>query len=68
MYSRFSCVFSLTAEEEMMNQDTILIMIGVGMGVVLFLIMLYCLQQRRNADPNQQGQYEILKFVCLVTL
>ena len=40
----------------MLNQDTILIMVGVGMGVVLFLVMLYCLQQRRSANTNQQGQ------------
>ncbi|KAL8590521.1 hypothetical protein ACOMHN_010957 [Nucella lapillus] len=45
----------LCPEEEMLNQDTILIMIGVGMGVVLFLILLYCLQQRRSASAEQQG-------------
>ena len=50
------CVCLRTAEEEMLNQDTILIMVGVGMGVVLFLVMLYCLQQRRSANTNQQGQ------------
>ncbi|XP_076470911.1 uncharacterized protein LOC143300851 [Babylonia areolata] len=50
-----SCIprMELCPEEEMLNQDTILIMIGVGMGVVLFLIILYCLQQRRSAGTDQ---------------
>ncbi|XP_025115611.1 uncharacterized protein LOC112576945 [Pomacea canaliculata] len=43
----------LCPEEEIMSQDSILIMIGVGMGVVIFLIMLYCLQQRRNANTSE---------------
>ena len=50
----------------MLNQDTILIMIGVGMGVILFLIMLYCLQQRRSANTNQQGQ--CLWSVCMLVV
>ncbi|KAK7114065.1 uncharacterized protein [Littorina saxatilis] len=52
-----SCIsrMELCPEEEMMNQDTVLIMIGVGMGVVLFLIMLYCLQQRHNTGTERQS-------------
>lgn len=51
-----TCVarIDLCPEEEMMSQDTILIMIGVGMAVVLFLIVLYCLQQRRSTLDNPQ--------------
>ena len=55
----FLIMFNFVAEEEMLNQDTILIMIGVGMGVVLFLILLYCLQQHRNANSEQQREYTL---------
>lgn len=56
-----TCVkrMELCPEEERMSQDTILIMIGVGMGVVLFLIVLYCLQQRRNEADNMQPAVDV---------
>lgn len=51
-----SCILRTElCQEETMNQDTILIMVGVGVGVVLFLVLLYCLQQRRNAHADQQA-------------
>ncbi|CAG5121713.1 unnamed protein product [Candidula unifasciata] len=43
-----SCIakVDLCAEEQTMNQNTIFIMIVVGMVVVIVLIILYCFQQR----------------------
>ncbi|BFZ19189.1 hypothetical protein BsWGS_22228 [Bradybaena similaris] len=59
-----SCIakVDLCAEEQTMNQNTIFIMIVVGMVVVIVLIILYCFQQRsqrralhRNAN---QGNFD----------
>ncbi|KAK3576387.1 hypothetical protein CHS0354_018934 [Potamilus streckersoni] len=45
-----SCILrvDLCPEEELMNQNTILIMIVVGLAVIIFLIILYCFQQRKR--------------------
>ncbi|XP_071092397.1 uncharacterized protein [Haliotis cracherodii] len=40
----------LCPDEQIMNQNTILIMIVVGMAVVIFLIILYCFQQRQRGN------------------
>ena len=46
-----------------MNQDTILIMVGVGMAVIFFLIILYCLQQRKAQNDQPQGaQIDLLCY------
>ncbi|KAL3860400.1 hypothetical protein ACJMK2_010525 [Sinanodonta woodiana] len=45
-----SCILrvDLCPEEELMNQNTILIMIVVGLAIIIFLIILYCFQQRKR--------------------
>uniref|UniRef100_A0A0B7AZN3 Uncharacterized protein n=1 Tax=Arion vulgaris TaxID=1028688 RepID=A0A0B7AZN3_9EUPU len=55
-----SCIakVDLCSEEQTMNQNTIFIMIVVGMVVVIVLIILYCFQQRSqrralNRNANQ---------------
>ncbi|XP_046565056.1 uncharacterized protein LOC124273791 [Haliotis rubra] len=47
-----SCIskVELCPDEQIMNQNTILIMIVVGMAVVIFLIILYCFQQRQRGN------------------
>lgn len=43
------------AEEKLMNQNTILIMIVVGLAVVVFLVILYCFQQRQRRANRELG-------------
>lgn len=43
------------AEEQLINQNTILIMIVVGIAVVVFVVILYCLQQRRRYRGNNHA-------------
>ena len=45
-----------TAEEQMMNQNTILIMVVVGLAVVVFLVILYCFQQRQRRNDRTYGK------------
>ncbi|KAL8593017.1 hypothetical protein ACOMHN_017947 [Nucella lapillus] len=46
----------LCPEEELLSQETILVMIGIAMAVFLLLIFLYCIQQHRhNTDTQPQG-------------
>ncbi|OWF42038.1 uncharacterized protein LOC110461658 [Mizuhopecten yessoensis] len=56
-----SCIqaVDLCPEEQLMNQNTILIMIVVGLAVVIFLIVLYCFQQRQregNRRPSSMTE------------
>ena len=48
--------FWFSAEEQMMNQNTILIMVVVGLAVVVFLIILYCFQQRQRQHSRTLGK------------
>ena len=48
--------FWFSAEEQMMNQNTILIMVVVGLAVVVFLIILYCFQQRQRQHNRTLGK------------
>ncbi|XP_060074540.1 uncharacterized protein LOC132554250 [Ylistrum balloti] len=52
-----SCIqaVDLCPEEQLMNQNTILIMIVVGLAVVIFLIVLYCFQQRQREGNRRPG-------------
>lgn len=52
-----SCIkaVDLCPEEQLMNQNTILIMIVVGLAVVIFLIVLYCFQQRQRDGQRRPG-------------
>ena len=53
-----TCVFFLiSAEEQLMNQNTILIMVVVGLAVVVFLVILYCFQQRQRRHNRGTGFY-----------
>ncbi|KAK3765774.1 hypothetical protein RRG08_026245 [Elysia crispata] len=46
-------------EDQIMNQNTILIMIVVGISVVIFLTVLYCFQQRsQRLRQSGQGIFE----------
>lgn len=53
-----SCIsqVDLCPEEQLMNQNTILIMIVVGLAVVIFLIVLYCFQQRNRSPTHSRGR------------
>nr|XP_022342150.1 uncharacterized protein LOC111135951 [Crassostrea virginica] len=53
-----SCIsqVDLCPEEQLMNQNTILIMIVVGLAVVIFLIVLYCFQQRNRSPTHTRGR------------
>ncbi|XP_062608916.1 uncharacterized protein LOC134270676 isoform X2 [Saccostrea cucullata] len=53
-----SCIsqVDLCPEEQLMNQNTILIMIVVGLAVVIFLIVLYCFQQRNRSPSHVRGR------------
>ncbi|ESO89759.1 hypothetical protein LOTGIDRAFT_234148 [Lottia gigantea] len=53
-----SCIYKndLCEEEQILNQNTILIMIVIGMAVVIFLIILYCFQQKtRRSGTNRNS-------------
>ncbi|XP_060608211.1 uncharacterized protein LOC132760275 isoform X2 [Ruditapes philippinarum] len=52
-----SCIarVELCPEEQLMNQNTILIMIIVGLAVVVFLAILYCFQKRQQQANRQLG-------------
>lgn len=52
-----SCIarVELCPEEQLMNQNTILIMIVVGLAVVVFLVILYCFQQRQRRANREYG-------------
>ncbi|XP_069111922.1 uncharacterized protein [Argopecten irradians] len=54
-----SCIkaVDLCPEEQLMNQNTILIMIVVGLAVVIFLIVLYCFQQRQRVGTRRNGSF-----------
>ncbi|XP_052818738.1 uncharacterized protein LOC128244728 [Mya arenaria] len=54
-----SCIsrIELCPEEQLMNQNTILIMIIVGLAIVIFLVILYCFQQRQSR-ANRQYEME----------
>ncbi|XP_033755407.1 uncharacterized protein LOC117338245 [Pecten maximus] len=54
-----SCIqaVDLCPEEQLMNQNTILIMIVVGLAVVIFLIVLYCFQQRQREGNRRPGSF-----------
>ena len=56
VYTAYCFGSLLTAEEQLMNQNTILIMIVVGLAVVIFLIVLYCFQQRNRSPTHTRGR------------
>lgn len=53
-----SCIarVELCPEEQLMNQNTILIMVVVGLAVVVFLVILYCFQQRQRRHNRGEGE------------
>ncbi|XP_076449211.1 uncharacterized protein LOC143285695 [Babylonia areolata] len=55
-----SCMLrtELCPEEELLSQETILVMIGVAMAIFLLLIFLYCIQQRRSSSEQQGTSVE----------
>ena len=50
-----------------MNQNTILIMIVVGMAVIVFLIILYCFQQRQREANRAASELEGRKEMFYLT-
>lgn len=70
-----NCSLCFTAEEQLMNQNTILIMIVVGLAVVIFLIVLYCFQQRNRSPSHSRGRSGMsfslpasITYVCICHL
>ncbi|XP_045192152.1 uncharacterized protein LOC123548712 [Mercenaria mercenaria] len=61
-----SCIarVELCPEEQLMNQNTILIMIIVGLAVVVFLAILYCFQKRQQQANRQLGADSGLSEEC----
>lgn len=61
-----SCIarVELCPEEQLMNQNTILIMIIVGLAVVVFLAILYCFQKRQQRANRQLGVDSGLSDEC----
>lgn len=50
-----------------MNQNTILIMIVVGLAVVVFLVILYCFQQRQRRADRRLGNSCSLILIPFLT-